>query len=213
MGIKPWVCGMHEEPNLARLSVKMQSLLRRRRRTALARALQSPALRMIRIVSPSEASVQQALQDLGREPALRLNDEHLASHDFVAALGSLCAAEVEAAQALRDMLVARLSRTSSGADAFKFVNKLLGIEAGSNDCFVKQREAPLEAPSLELRRNGDGELAARITCVNKFAIHRFDDAVFEPFPIDTVVFDELDVVPEADPTWRSRLLSISVPAC
>lgn len=169
-----------EDVALGRLSAKIRTALRRRRRTDVARALQSPTLQLIRVAKPSETSMDQALQDLGREPALQLNGELFTLHaSFLSALDRLCGAAVEERQRdLRDLFVARLSRTSAGADAYGFVVRLLGLE-DATDYVVMPRHArasrKLDAPSVEVRRTPGGSLRARVRCVNKFALHRFCD--------------------------------------
>lgn len=182
-----WLSGVHPKNDVAlgRLSAKIRTALRRRRRIDVARALQSPALQQIRVAKPSETSMDQALQDLGREPALQLNGELFTLHaPFLSALDRLCGAVVGSVKAperqrdLRDLFVARLSRTSAGADAFWFVVRLLGLE-DATDYVVMPRHArssrKLDAPSVEVRRTPRGSLRARVRCVNKFALHRFCD--------------------------------------
>lgn len=139
------------------------------------------------------------MQDLAREPLLILNktvyggdrdaSDSSASLDFVRALERLCAGVVRVtcdskrqwrADNLKDALLARLSRTTSGADAYSFVVSLLGLDAeDSTDFVVMPRQSrnfrKTDAPNLELRRSPNGTFRARVRCVNSFAIHRFCD--------------------------------------
>lgn len=189
---------------LSRLSSRMQTALRRRRRGDLARALQSKVLHEIPIGAPSKSSAEQALQDLAREPVLIVNERSFGTRaenqaaEFVAAIERLCAAVVSVtsphspsrcaatdstrrrhAENLRDTLLARLSRTTSGADAYNFLANLLGLTE-TGDFVIMPRQTRNfrkdDAPTVELRRSPrDGTFRARVRCVNNFAIHRFCD--------------------------------------
>lgn len=188
-----------QSEELKRVSAKLQTALRRRRRADVVRAMESDALRYIPMAAPSKLSGEQALQDLAREPLLVLNrkvyggdreaSDSSAADDFLEALERLCAGVVRVtcdskrrwrADNLKDALLARLSRTTSGADAYAFVVSLLGLDAeDATDFVVMPRQSrnfrKRDAPNLELRRSPHGTFLARVCCVNSFAIHRFCD--------------------------------------
>ena len=186
---------------------QIKTALRRRRRADFARALESPALRRIDLGPPSsEPSQEQVMHDLQREPALLLNGvlygyRHGRSlEDFLEKLERLCDGIIivtaptspgrcattakkrkDASTEVNKALLTRMARTTAGADAYKTLTKLLGLDDDDADYIVMPRHAigfrraAVDAPRVEIRRHPGGGLRARILFFNAFALHRFCD--------------------------------------